>query len=114
MSIIQDTLSALHIACTGANKAELLTKLTNNWELTDVEREELYVSSYYIKCWEGSYLRNRIHDGLIVEDNISYCVIYRSCTPANIFKAITVKLSFRASALGNFVLIQPSYRGRGI
>ncbi len=123
MSIILNKFkSALTVAKEGNSKAAQLQLLTNSWELTQEQKDMLGITSYFILQWEGKYVKDNICDGIIyypdnsysrllqpVED-IPYCVIYRSCSPANVFKNPQVRLSFRASPIGNFVLIQPVYK----
>ncbi len=116
-TLINKFKSALTVAKEGNNKAAQLQLLTNSWELTQEQKDVLGITSYFILQWEGKYVKDSICDGIIYypenvehDVDIPYCVIYRSCSPANVFKNPQVRLSFRASPIGNFVLIQPVFK----
>ena len=102
-------LSALSLAKSNMCKSSLLSIVTNEWELTDRHMDELSLSHYFIKIWEGSHLRSSLQDGTLhdIESNVSYAVIYRGCTPAIAFKSYRVIISFRATNVGCFALVQP-------
>lgn len=103
-------MSALELAKSGENKNKLLALLTNSWELLSCDKLKLGITNYYLLQWSGQYLKDNIHDGLLVDDDITYCVIYRGCTPSQAFKSPQVRVSFRASSVGNVAIIQPTHR----
>jgi len=99
--------SALSLAKRGLSKQRLLHLLTNKWELTSEEQKLCSITHYFMCTYPTHIIRLDIRDGCITDNDIQYCVIYRSCTPASLRTVTTVRISFRASGNGNFALIQP-------
>lgn len=109
---------ALELAKQGMSKQLLLAALTQQFTLSEKTILAADVTNYYIKYWGGRYLAQNIVEGTIpiYPDDIAYAIIFR-CRPSDAFKAKQVALSFRASALGNFVLVSipphPVYKVEG-
>lgn len=98
--------TALALAKEGLNKQELLSLLINKWEIPDHEQEHYGIISY-LRQWDSSYVRESIHEGTIGHTGYTYCVVYRSCSPATLKNYKRLNVSFREAAIGNFAIIQP-------
>lgn len=67
----------------------------------------------YYKClhWTPTYTLEAIHNGTIVRDGITFCVVFHGCTRYDITKAKEVLLSFRTVKpeydLAPYVLVKP-------
>lgn len=107
-SIHNGYVSALTVAKHGKDKAALLSILTNVWELTQEQMDDIGLLEYYLRKWSGQYLRDSIHQGTLTDDTNTYAVIYRNCTPAIAFNSSQVRVSFRASRIGCFAIVQPA------
>jgi len=99
--------TALQLAKEGIGKQELLSTLTNCWEISPYLQARLGIDIYFLRRWNSNYVREEIQDGIITYEHDDYCVIYRSCSPATLKNHLQLNISFRQHEIGNFALIQP-------
>jgi len=105
--------SLLELACDGIAKADIDAVLKDSWEIFPILHEILGITRYYTKSWQGKYLYGQLHDGtiLVPEDNHTrYSVVYQGCTAMEVSHAPQVRVSFRASLYGNYVLVQIPFK----
>lgn len=98
-------IDAITLAKRYKSKAAMVTKLCNDWSLRIIDIHELEVTEYFLLYWQGKHLKNTISEGTIERDGNIYSIVYKT-SPAILFKSQQVILSFRASSVGNFVLIK--------
>ena len=104
---MQDKFSVLKLAKAGTSRSILLSALTSSWELDDAMLARCEVTMYRRAKMQIGAFKNLLKDGTISFLEEPYCVIYRSCTPASLRNYKEVQISYRASPLGNFALVQP-------
>lgn len=82
------------------------THIQNNYWVIPTRHQHL-LSSYFILSWDVDYFKERLQEGTIRRESITYQVIYHRTNPAEIAKGQgQVKLSFRAFNRG--FSIQPT------
>jgi len=99
--------TALQLAKEGIGKQELLSVLTNTWEISPYLQKRLGIGNYFLRKWDADFVREEIQDGTIYYMDTPYCVIYRSCSPGTLKNHLELRISFRESDIGNFAIIQP-------
>lgn len=102
----------LAISTEPRSKTQLLSLLTGCWNLRqpiNMDYIGTVLTSYYLQHISGSQLRNRVYNGMVrsVADNLDYAIIYHRCYPQECFESDQCRVSFRASSIGNFALVQP-------
>jgi len=108
-------LSVIELALKGISKADIDNTLQLDWEIPPIVQDILGLTNYYIRQWQGSYFGSRLQDGTLYmpEDGITYKVCYKNCTALDASKNDQIRLSFRASLYGNYVIValtsQPPY-----
>lgn len=99
--------SALQLAKEGVSKQQMLSLLTNSWELSAAELLAYGITGYHLRRLDSQWLKDNIKEGSFTYDLITYCAIYRSCNPATMTRYKNIRVSFRESDVGNFALLQP-------
>ena len=104
------TNTTLDLATRGITKAEIDTLIQHTWEIYPILQDALKISRYYVRHWQAGYVYSILKSGSVysIDDNITYHVKYYKCTALEAYKCDTVRLSFRASPYGNYVLIMPN------
>lgn len=53
------------------------------------------LKSYYLLYWSGEYIKEKLSEGQIVHNNVTYNVLYFGCIPKDFKAGIQFALSFR-------------------
>lgn len=80
----------------------------NEWIRTEFNLPQLYAdkcSQYYLRLWDGHYVRAQIKDGTIIHNERTYLVHYQSL-PAVVKTAKRVACSFREYNGKNYVVVK--------
>lgn len=97
------------------SKSELHSILINAFYVP-LEIATPALKHYFTRSWESSYVRDEIHEGILVHNHVPYMVVYHQCTPARIHKSPDVLCSFRIAqddfGLHPYVLIKPHTKVR--
>lgn len=81
----------------GVTKSTALYMQQNHWVI-DKDYADVF-STYYLLRWEAAYFQDRLHEGTIERNDITYQVIYYRCNAAAISAPCQGKqllLSFRS------------------
>lgn len=90
-------IQSIQIAKSGLPRKQLLqSELINTFHL-EAEFTNC-LSKYYRKFWSKNYFFEVMHEGIIIDQNTEYLVIYKNCNPFTIRKCEKekqIELSFR-------------------
>ena len=84
----------------GVAKSTAVYLRNNHWKISEDYRD--IFPTYYLLHWEAKYFLNRMVEGTVDRDGITYGVIYYRCNPAAIKKD-------RSQLLLSFRELQPEY-----